>query len=199
MFRPEPVALPGLAVFTVGALIFFTMLLLARRSRARTAGDEAGASRAGRSLGGVMLQGFGIALVGFGVQDVSLDPLASEALAMAAIIAVLMIGAVWLFVWSSRTMGRNWSIVARTRADHELVQTGVFALIRHPIYTGMFLFMLAFALAVGHTRQLIVAIPVFAFGTWRRIAIEERLLRDHFGVAYAAYAVRVKRFVPGVF
>lgn len=199
MFRPYPVALPGLAAFTVGGFLFCAAVLLARRARVREAGAEGDANRANRSLGGVLLQGLGIAIAGMGRQDVSLDPLSTKALVEAATVALLMAGAVGLFLWSSRTMGRNWSIVARTRADHELVQTGPFATIRHPIYTAMFLFMLALALAFGHARQLLIAMPVFALGTWRRIAFEERLLHDHFGAAYDAYAARVKRFVPGVF
>jgi len=110
-----------------------------------------------------------------------------------------MLGAVWLFDSSSRTMGKNWSLVARTRSDHNLVQTGPFALVRHPIYVALFLFMCAMALAFGHVGNLVVAVPVFAFGTWMRIRHEERLLREMFGGAYDAYAARVKRFVPGVF
>src|SRR3546814_1930029 len=53
----------------------------------------------------------------------------------AAAVALLMATTVGLFVWASRTMGRNWSIVARTRADHRLVTTGPFAHVRseeHP-------------------------------------------------------------------
>lgn len=197
MFRSNPVGLPGLAAFSLGALAFIIAVSTAR-SRHGTAG-EAGATRSTRSIGGVLLQGLGIGIAGFGPPRVTLDPLSASALVEAAAVAVLMMGAVGLFTWSSRTMGRNWSIVARTRADHELVQSGPFAWIRHPIYTGMALFMIALALAFGHTRQLIIGAPVFALGTWRRVHFEEALLRRRFGTAYDAYAVRVKRFLPGVF
>lgn len=81
-------------------------------------------------------------------------------------------------------MGANWSIVARTRADHVLVQDGPFAHLRHPIYTGMALFMVALALALGHIRQLLPAAPFFALGTWLRIRSEEDLLRRQFAGAY---------------
>jgi protein-S-isoprenylcysteine O-methyltransferase Ste14 len=42
-------------------------------------------------------------------------------------------------------------------------------------------------------------VPLYALGTWMRVAHEERLLRTQFGAAYDEYAARVKRFVPGVF
>ncbi|RYY33410.1 MAG: isoprenylcysteine carboxylmethyltransferase family protein, partial [Sphingomonadales bacterium] len=73
-----------------------------------------------------------------------------------------------------------------------------FAAIRHPIYTGLFAFMLAMAVAFGHWRGLILGVPLYWIGTWMRVSIEERLLRDQFGAAYDAYASRVKRFVPGL-
>ena len=195
MFAPDPVALPGLAAFTLGALGFFIAVLAAKRR----GGAETGATRSRASLLGIVLQAVGIALAGMGRQRVTLDPLSAKALVEAAAIAVLMAGAIGQFVWASRAMGRNWSIVARTRTDHTLVQHGPFAHLRHPIYTGMALFLLALALASGHTRQLIVAAPVFALGTWLRVRIEERLLSRQFGSAYATYAARVKRFVPGLF
>lgn len=197
MVRPHPVGLPGLVVFGVGAFAFFVALLAARQRRQGEA--EADATRSFRSWGGVMLQGLGLALAGIGRIDPSLDPWSPAAIGEAVAVAALMAGAVGLFAWASRTMGRNWSIVARTRTDHELVQTGPFAWVRHPIYAAMALFAVAMAIAYGHVAQLVIALPVFALGTWRRIAFEERLLRDHFGAAYDAYAARVKRFVPGLF
>jgi protein-S-isoprenylcysteine O-methyltransferase Ste14 len=96
-------------------------------------------------------------------------------------------------------MGRNWSVVARTRSDHELVTTGPFAWLRHPIYTALALLLIALSIAYGNAARLILALPIYALGTWLRIAEEERLLRDAFGAAYDAYAARVRRFVPGVF
>ena len=197
MFSPDPVGLPGLAALTTGGFAFAVALIAARRKR-RPA-DEGDAVRANRSLGGVMLQGLGIAVAGFGPIRVALDPLSAAALIAAAAIALLMAGSVFLFAWASRTMGRNWSIVARTRSDHELVQSGPFAWVRHPIYIAMALFAIALALAFGHGRQLLIALPIFALGTWRRISFEEALLRRMFGADYDVYAGRVKRFVPGLF
>lgn len=198
MFAPDPVGLPGLAAFTLGALAFTVMVLVARRRRGAAAG-EAGATRAKASFVGIALQGVGFFLAGFGPQLVALDPLGTEALVEAAAIALLMASAAALFGWASSTMGRNSSIVARTRADHALVQEGPFRHVRHPIYVAIALFLAALAIAFGHARQLIFAVPPFALGTWLRVQVEEKLLRDRFAGDYDAYAGRVKRFVPGLF
>ncbi|WP_375391095.1 methyltransferase family protein [uncultured Sphingomonas sp.] len=198
MFAFDPIGLPGIAAFLLGALGFVVAVLAARSGRARDAG-EADAKRSRASLTGVILQGFGIGVAGFGRQRVELDPLGAEALAEAAAVTLLMAGCVALFVWAARTMGRNWSIVARTRAGHALVEAGPFAFVRHPIYVAMALFMVGLAIAFGHTRQLLLAGPLFALGTWWRVRIEEALLRQQFGAEYDGYAARVKRFVPGLF
>ena len=47
-------------------------------------------------------------------------------------------------------------------------------------------------------KSALIGVPLFALGTWIRVAEEERLLRRHFGEAYDAYAARVPRFVPGL-
>jgi protein-S-isoprenylcysteine O-methyltransferase Ste14 len=95
-------------------------------------------------------------------------------------------------------MGRNWAVVAQTRSDHALVTSGPFAWVRNPIYLAIFTMQLAFAVAFGHWRALIVGVPLYWLGTWLRVAQEEKLLRAQFGEAYDAYARRVKRFIPGL-
>lgn len=197
IFRSDPVGWPGLAVMAAFYLVFFAMLLLARR-RGRT--PDGGESR--RSPGswiGIAVQGVGIGIACFGPIAIALGARDAVALIEAAAIAILMASATALFAMASRTMGRNWSLVARTRSDHQLVQSGPFAVVRHPIYVALFTLMIALAIAFGHTRQLILAIPLYALGTWLRITREERLLRAMFGADYDAYAARVSRFLPGVF
>lgn len=192
----DPVGLPGLAALALGLLAFVVALIGAR---ARSDPHETGGRRAPRSILGIVLQGIAIAIVGIGPQRIVLDPLGTIALVEAGLVAVLMASAVGLFAWATLTMGRNWSLVARTRDDHALVTSGAFAYVRHPIYVALFLLMLALAIALGHARQLAVAIPLYAVATYLRTVEEERLLRGSFGGAYDAYARRVKRFVPGVF
>lgn len=197
-FQTHPVGWPSAAAFVVGMVIFFITLLLARL-RANKSDKVANAGQANITWLWIAVQGIGIGLVGMGRIEILTGPPTPAMIVRAIVVLALMLAAIWLFDSSSRTMGKNWSLVARTRSDHNLVQTGPFALVRHPIYVALFLFMVAMAIAYGHTRNLLVGVPLFAFGTWMRIRHEERLLRDMFGADYDAYAARVKRFVPGVF
>jgi protein-S-isoprenylcysteine O-methyltransferase Ste14 len=190
-----PVGWPALAVMAVGGGLFFALLL---KIRLRAAGGGGG-ERSRMSGIGIFVQMLGIGGAGMGPIRATLPAVAGPSLATAALTAVLIGGAVALFGAATSEMGRNWSLVARTREDHELVTSGVFARIRHPIYTAMALFLLAMALSFGHLRSLAFAFPLFAAGTALRVAEEERLLRARFGPAYENYARRVKRFVPGLF
>ena len=197
-FQTHPVGWPSAAAFILGMLVFFTTLIMARL-RANKNPKVSNAGQANITWLWIAVQGIGIGLAGMGRVDVLTSPPTPAMILRALVVLALMLCAVWLFDSSSRTMGKNWSLVARTRSDHNLVQTGPFALVRHPIYVALFLFMVAMAIAYGHTGNLLIAVPVFAFGTWMRIRHEERLLRDMFGGEYDAYAARVKRFVPGIF
>lgn len=197
MMTSAPVGWPGLAAMAAGFVAFQTAFFLARSNRDR--GDAATGQRAPRSWIGIVVQGLGIGVAALGPIAIRLDAVSPLALTEAALVAALMAAVAGLFAWSARTMGRNWSLEARTRADHSLVTTGPFAFVRHPIYVALFLFMLAFAVAFGHLAHLWLAMPLFALGTWLRIREEEALLARAFGPAYSDYAARVKRFVPGIF
>lgn len=197
MFHSQPIGLPGLAALVVGFVAFLIALIAARRRRGPR---DPGERRSARSLIGIAVQCLAFLFASFGVRRAPmLDPLSAAALVEAVVIALLMAATVSLFTWASRTMGRNWSVVARTRSDHELVTTGPFAHVRHPIYSAMGLLLLALAIGLGNEWRLVVTLPLYALGTWLRIAEEEKLLRAAFGPAYDAYAARVKRFVPGLF
>lgn len=196
MFNSDPVGLPGLAALFAGVAAFTIALIAARRRRGPP--DSGTQRRSRRSMIGIAIQCVAFFLVSFGVQHAMLDPLSTLALVEASIIAALMAATVGLFVWSSQTMGKNWSVVARTRSDHELVTTGPFAYLRHPIYTALGLFLIALAIATGNVERLVIGLPIYALGTWLRIVEEEKLLRAAFGASYDAYAGRVRRFVPGL-
>ncbi|MBI0474462.1 isoprenylcysteine carboxylmethyltransferase family protein [Sphingomonas sp. MA1305] len=187
--------LPGLAVTATGLCLFAAAVALARRGRT----PEEGARRDRASLLGIGIQGLGFVIVATGPIRVALDPLAASAIGKAILTAVCLGAALALFLWARQTMGRNWSIVARTRMDHALVTAGPFAHVRHPIYTAIGLLLVGVALGLGHEPRLVAALPVYALGTWLRVRIEERLLRMQFGRTYDAYAARVNRFVPLVF
>lgn len=197
LVHPEPTSVYAVAVLSGSLFVWVAMLLIARARRG-PAGTEVTSERDSGSMLGVAVQGLAFFAVGFGPLKLILG--APDGPALAEIIAVLALaGAVLaLFFASSRAMGRNWAIVARTRDDHQLVTWGPFAVIRNPIYVALFAWVLVMALALGHWRGLVVAVPLYWIGTWMRVRREEALLRAQFGADYDAYAARVKRFVPGL-
>jgi protein-S-isoprenylcysteine O-methyltransferase Ste14 len=98
-------------------------------------------------------------------------------------------------VWARRHIGANWSGIVTIKVGHELVTTGPYALVRHPIYTGVLLAFVGSTLARAEWRG-ILAIALATWALWRKLRIEERWLRGHFGEAYQEYSRRVAALVP---
>jgi len=94
-------------------------------------------------------------------------------------------------------LGRNWSGTVTLKKDHELIQSGPYALVRHPIYTGALLALAGTIVAIDRWRAL-VALPLLIAGILYKISVEERFMRAQFGEAYERYRGRVKALVPFV-
>lgn len=192
--HPTPIGWPGPVIFFGGLVLFCALLLFA----GKRAPEEGEGGRSGRSIVGIVIQMLAFFAVGAGPMLIILRPTSIPAVVQAVIVLGLSTVTCGLFFASKRAMGRNWSIVARMRSDHQLVTWGPFAYVRHPIYTALFFWLLGMAVAFGHYRGLILAVPLYGIGTVLRIVEEEKLLRTRFGEAYDAYAGRVKRFLPGI-
>jgi protein-S-isoprenylcysteine O-methyltransferase Ste14 len=187
-----PISFVQLGAFTVSGLVFF--LFLVRAAAGRTA--ESGSKRDRRSQLGIIIQTIGIGLAGFGRVRPILPLLSPAGIAGTLVVLSLMGGAIALFATSARELGKNWSLVARTRSDHELVRTGPYARVRHPIYLGMLLFLLALAVALGHWMQLIIALPTFLVGTAIRTRVEDGLLERQFGDVFRDYRSSTPALIP---
>lgn len=94
---------------------------------------------------------------------------------------------------------RQFTTVVVIAAQHRLVDSGPYRRVRHPAYLGLLLSMLGLGLCSGHWVSLAVAIGLPLAAILYRIRIEEQALLRHFGPAYAAYASRTKRLVPGIY
>lgn len=105
---------------------------------------------------------------------------------------------VGLVIWAARRLGKQWSLGARLVEDHALIEDGPYRFVRNPIYTGMFGLLIATGMATTRWPLLVIAIIVFAAGTWIRIHMEERLLRGAFGERFDKYARRVRALIPWV-
>jgi protein-S-isoprenylcysteine O-methyltransferase Ste14 len=110
-------------------------------------------------------------------------------------VALSVLGIVFS-LWSVMTLGRHYDLVLEVHQDHELVRRGPYALVRHPVYTGLGLHFAGACLATGNllliAGTLLVSYPAF----YARARAEERLLRSRFGAEYEKYAREVPMLVP---
>lgn len=131
-----------------------------------------------------------------GIHPLILQQLFNPPLVISWIGAVLAVLGVAFAVWARINIGSNWSGMPAVKEDHELVTTGPYAYVRHPIYTGMLLA----ALGTGLT-GVIFGVLVFIFAliifNWR-ISVEERLMLQVFPDKYPVYKERTKRLIPFV-
>ena len=116
---------------------------------------------------------------------------------LAWIAAVLCIAGLAFCVWARFTLGRNWSGVVTLKEGHELITSGPYALVRHPIYTGLLTMFVATVIVEGHVAGLI-AVPLVFVSLWIKLRYEEKLMSEKFPNEYAAYQQRVKRLIPFV-
>jgi protein-S-isoprenylcysteine O-methyltransferase Ste14 len=119
---------------------------------------------------------------------------AAAAWAMTAIVA-----GGFLFAWWARIyLGRLWSGSITRKEGHRVVNTGPYAFVRHPIYTGIIVAGFATAAETAMPRALVGAVLLLV-GYWLKARIEERFLRTELGAeAYDAYARDTAMLIPFV-
>jgi len=120
---------------------------------------------------------------------------ASAARACAATGVLITLTGLLFTVWARVHLGRNWSGTVTIKEGHELITSGPYRLVRHPIYTGLLLAFIGQAIAIGQWRGAI-AVLLAMFSFWRKLKIEEQWMREHFGSAYDAYSQRVSALIP---
>jgi protein-S-isoprenylcysteine O-methyltransferase Ste14 len=109
-------------------------------------------------------------------------------------VAAAGFGVCW---WARIYMGRTWSWHITRKEDHQIVDTGPYALVRHPIYTGLII--AAAATAVLQARPWAwVGFGLFVLGLWIKARSEEIFLRAELGEDYGAYARRTGMLLPGL-
>ena len=75
------------------------------------------------------------------------------------------------------------------------MNSGPYAIVRHPIYTGLLLALVGSALARGEWRGVLAVVIAF-LALWRKLRLEERWMQEQFGPAYEAYRKRVAALIP---
>jgi protein-S-isoprenylcysteine O-methyltransferase Ste14 len=103
-----------------------------------------------------------------------------------------------LGVWARRHLGRNWSSAVRIGVDHELVRSGPYRYLRHPIYTALLGMFLGTAISSSQYHALVgLALLVLAY--LRKISLEEQILQKTFGAEYEDYRRKSWALVPFLF
>ena len=100
-------------------------------------------------------------------------------------------------IWARNVLGRNWSGIVTLKQDHELIRTGPYRYVRHPIYTGLLIAFAGSAIARGEWRGLLALAIAFA-ALWRKLKLEEQWMIDTFGDAYRRYRDEVRALIPFV-
>src|SRR5262249_8460371 len=114
-----------------------------------------------------------------------------------ALVAVMLVGLA-LTWWARIQLGRLWSSAITRKEEHRLIETGAYALVRHPIYTGIITALFATA-AIEATLLALLGAVLITSGLWVKARAEERFLLSELGPdVYESYRRRVPMLIPFV-
>jgi len=106
------------------------------------------------------------------------------------------VGASALSWTAAGALGRQWRLDAGLNKNHELVTSGPYRLVRHPIYLSMLCLLLGTGFMITPWATLTISLVAFVIGTEIRIRIEERLLAANFGEEFHRYRHSVFAYIP---
>ena len=145
----------------------------------------------GLVIGVLFLRSFGVSVPFLAV---SLIPHSALLNVMSVILVVIGLG---IAIVARRTLAENWSSVVDVKVGHELITTGIYGYVRHPIYTGVLLMGLGAVMAIGTMYMFLFFLAMVGF-FWFKARQEEDLLTKHFPREYPAYKNRTKALIPFV-
>jgi protein-S-isoprenylcysteine O-methyltransferase Ste14 len=109
--------------------------------------------------------------------------------------AILTVAGCAFAVLARIQLGRNWSAHAVLKQGQQLIQSGVYAWTRHPIYTGLLAALAGTAFTTGRLRGAL-AFAVLALSFHFKANAEEELMAQRFPAEYPDYRRRVRRLIP---
>ncbi|TXB68404.1 isoprenylcysteine carboxylmethyltransferase family protein [Phaeodactylibacter luteus] len=112
--------------------------------------------------------------------------------------SLLLLGGTALRVWAIQVLGQYFTPTVLIQETHQLIQSGPFAWLRHPSYTGAYLATLGSAILLQAWWGLLFSALIMLVVYHRRIAAEEQALSERFGAAYADYQHKTYRLLPGI-
>jgi protein-S-isoprenylcysteine O-methyltransferase Ste14 len=111
--------------------------------------------------------------------------------------SALCVVGVFFAIWARRTIGKDWSAEVQIKEGHQLIRSGPYARVRHPIYTGILLATFGTALIIGEYRG-IVANVMFLVGFTRKARKEESFLAAEFGAVFDEHRRHTGFFLPRI-
>ncbi len=160
-------------------------------ARKRAAGQKK-VVRAPASKWGILLEMVGYVLVWAHIRPWGFHEAAPRLIA-SMVLAPLSMALAWM---ATHHLGKHWRYEAALSEDHELIQTGPYGWVRHPIYASMLGMLLATGAALTWWPIFAAALVVFLAGTEIRVRAEERLLAERFQDSFFSYRSRVHAYVP---
>ena len=109
-------------------------------------------------------------------------------------LAVLLAGVAFA-VWARVHLGGNWSGTVTVKEDHELIRTGPYGYVRHPIYTGLITGLIGTAICAGTLRAALGA-GIITAALYVKSRTEERFMRETFPGEYQKYGAEVPALIP---
>lgn len=158
----------------------------------RQAAGQQKVVRAPASRWGIFLNFIGFACIFAYVRPVGFEKTIPELLASMVICPPAVI-----LVWkATRHLGKHWRYEAALSADHELVTSGAYRWLRHPIYASMLGMLLATGLAFTWWPLLLAGVLVFLLGIEIRVRAEDRLLEERFQDEFFEYKSQTRAYIP---
>jgi protein-S-isoprenylcysteine O-methyltransferase Ste14 len=146
-------------------------------------------------IGGLFLSNVPfLAKVGVPVSSLTILLIPHSIVINAGIIVFAVTGLI-VAMMARRTLAGNWSGAVAFKENHQLITTGLYHYVRHPIYTGILLLVLGTALSVG-TLSAGIGFVIIVLGIGFKLRAEEALLTQHFPKEYPPYKNRTKALIP---
>jgi protein-S-isoprenylcysteine O-methyltransferase Ste14 len=172
-------------------LVCWILWVLAFVKPSREAAGQEKSERAPSSRWGI-----GLIFVAYFFVWVYVRPVGYRQPAGESIASMILGPASVVLAWAAaHRLGKQWRFEAALSPDHELIQSGVYRWLRHPIYASMLGMYLTTGLAFSWWPKTVIGLVFFIAGTEIRVAAEERLLATRFP-NYAEYRTRTKGYIP---
>ena len=164
----------------------------AERERRSRGSDQGPAIRSAASLWGLLLELGALAIVWL-IRRPSPHQVSPAWLAAAILLAPASMA---LLVAAEIELGRQFRLKAVVASDHQLVTTGPYGIVRHPIYASLFGLIIANAMVVSRWEAAAAALVVLVIGTEIRVKVEDGLLARRFPGEFPKYRAAVRAYLP---